>query len=458
MKLVFQCKEILDCEDVLIEIFLELPLKDVLRLKCVSNQYRRIISDPLFGYLYYKNNPVTHSLSGFLLYHSCWPFNSRHNFVYLDQPHNLPRNPFGSLIDFDENSGIHRIWSCNGLFCLWLARHKIATCDFYICNPTTYKSIKLPNLSRPSNSRILSMNIAFDPKMSPFYKVVCVWVHVQNYCFSVYSSESKMWRHTNASLDVKLNDTYLFKKGVFWNNSLHWISRNGPFLRFEIDNECFGTMPMTEILGKNQAKTRNIQYFGVSNNRLHLVERHNGTDTSLEILELQEDYSRWISKFQIRLSTMFRLPVGLNEHFKMMIHWVLRPHAGNSFGFVVSSSYSTIWICIYNGAVHVKRLRLLHRGMDMSQFKWYRSHQFFKTLTAVWSEIYLYIIDVVGWFYYTDRMIMDWFVLHIEILMYIHSMGLIISFSLVYRNILFWLLFELHINFENGRRDVFERL
>nr|XP_027061440.1 F-box protein At5g07610-like [Coffea arabica] len=193
-----QSMSIPDIDQVLEEVLLKLPVDVLLTFKCVSKQWLSIISHPAFGYLHFRGNPGMYFVAGFLFYHLSEPRNPRSAFIYLEE--------YGLAM------------AC----CVYA---------FLLVGSTVVVN-------------------TFDPYVSQYYKAVCVSIVGMQYRFSIYSSETKIWREAGNALDITNEDHYL-KRGVFCNNSVHWISKLGPFLHFDTDKECVQMMPATPIhMGK----------------------------------------------------------------------------------------------------------------------------------------------------------------------------------------------------------------
>lgn len=385
LQIVSKSKVITENEDVLIEILLQTPVKCLLRAKCVSQQFRRIISDPLFGYEYYRNNPCATNIYSLLLYRLSSRSNPACNFIFLTR--DRLGNPFWSLPFTNASSDIYSISSCKGLMCVctisYVASGVSDVYDYYICNPTTNKFIKLPEPNRYHESRIVATSIAFKPKSSPFYKVVCVWVRKNLYRFSIYSSKTRIWRNTGSSLEVKPDDNYIFTSGVFWNDSVHWVGDSGPFLRFDINEECLANVPVTQV--SFHKRPRKIQYFGESNDHLVLVEGHGYQTLRFEIFQLKRDYSEWINVCYVDGSRLFPLSGEERILGRYSVQLVIAPDEGQSLWSVVLSTSRATYFFSACGRPCFSwvRSRLYENTGDVDRYKWYNSHQFIMTLTAV---------------------------------------------------------------------------
>ncbi|KAG5529814.1 hypothetical protein RHGRI_030255 [Rhododendron griersonianum] len=103
--------------------------------------------------------------------------------------------------------------------------------DYVVFNLTTQKFVVLPKLADVSNSYFrLRYYLIYDPKKSPYYKVVVVsfaYDDLGTSLFDVYSSESGSWKSTVASTP-RIPDPWL-GHGTVWNGAILWMScRPGP--------------------------------------------------------------------------------------------------------------------------------------------------------------------------------------------------------------------------------------
>ncbi|EYU35218.1 hypothetical protein MIMGU_mgv1a024654mg [Erythranthe guttata] len=209
-------------DDLLIDIFLRLPIKSLVRFKLVSKRWHSLVTDPQFCLMRSNTNPNP-AVGLFLLS----PTDSI-SYDYVSLSINKSGNPPFRKLDFDdEPRGVRILQSCNGL--LLCCSNSARDCNkrYYVYNPTTKNFSTLPKLNGVGgiSKRMCGMNLAFDPAKSPHYKVVCVRrlrsdSGEYRYQFAVYSSEKGPWR--------KWGDPYtagvVFETGVYWNGAIHWIS------------------------------------------------------------------------------------------------------------------------------------------------------------------------------------------------------------------------------------------
>uniref|UniRef100_A0A5B7BZX2 Uncharacterized protein n=1 Tax=Davidia involucrata TaxID=16924 RepID=A0A5B7BZX2_DAVIN len=297
--------------DILTEILFRTPVKSLLRFKCVSKLWLSLISSPHFSLLHTLRNPNSKPSALFLRKTPSLTGTAESEFVFdfvsLNSNNILSGAPFRALNFADDPSGIKILQSCNGLLLCSSFRRIIGktTRNYYLYNPTTKQYSTLPppgdgGGGGRESSNVFGVSLAFDPSKSPHYKVICIRSAVTSiyyYRIDIYSSETRSWRQSGnpftTSFDMVLTD------GVFWNGSIHWISPSGASLRFDVDLECLGTMPV--IPGSRVWGERRYRYFGESNGHLHLIEIYGTRTTQFEVFEMERDYSKWFVKYRVDL-------------------------------------------------------------------------------------------------------------------------------------------------------------
>ncbi|KAF9690349.1 hypothetical protein SADUNF_Sadunf01G0186400 [Salix dunnii] len=265
-------------EDLLTELLLRLPLKSLIKFKCVSKHWLSLISDPHFSR---RRNSCDNPPSGLFLIEQGSP-HAQYQFVALDS--NLSEAPFKNLTFVNHPLKMELIQSCNGLLlCRSLRRGRI----YYVYNPTTKHHTVLPRLRRAVGAAL-----AFDPSKSPHYKVICTrkypWQH--HYQIQMYSSSSGSWRVSGDPFTTEGSDEQ-FNGGVFCDGVIHWLDVSGGVsLYFDIDGEKLYQMPTPPAPQVDDVfEQRNVRYFGESRGRLHLVQIHGPppqANAKLDVYEL----------------------------------------------------------------------------------------------------------------------------------------------------------------------------
>ncbi|KAK6117901.1 hypothetical protein DH2020_048358 [Rehmannia glutinosa] len=318
-------------DDLLIQIFLCLPIKSLIRFTLVSVQWCSIISSHRFCVL---RNPSPNPADGLIFECPRFGYQSTPH-IYNSNSHILFLNKSIMSSPFRKINSAHDPWrrsveilhSCNGLLVCGCMRDPFDR-KYYIYNPTTKQYSKLPQIQpdRAVSKTICGMFLAFDPSKSPDYKVVCVselgdW-YDPRFQFEVYSSETGSWRNQGKPFTADVD----FKDGVYWNGAVHWISFNntGKSIYFNPDDHddqiLPKLMPTPPILGGLDCMRR--RYFGESCDHLHYIDfyvcrmrnveldefnnvvgrRTFFSEYEFNVYEMKRDYSEWFVKYKVDLS------------------------------------------------------------------------------------------------------------------------------------------------------------
>ncbi|KAL5569849.1 hypothetical protein UlMin_026424 [Ulmus minor] len=335
--------------DLLTLILIQLPIRSLLKFKAVSKHWLSLISDPDFRR---RASSKTKPISGLFLFRTLTPF---YDFLSLgdDNPALAPSRP---LTFVQHPSEIKILQSCNGLLlcCSYetdqpfsgsYETHEPCT-RFYIYNPTTNRFNKLPRLRGDEKRFVLSMNIAFDPSISPHYKVVCFQCHTSLWqCqIKIYSSETDgPWKISGNPFSIQEIDRLVFDTGVFCNGTIHWISRSERSLCFDFNKEERRELPMPVIPGGWDDST--VRYFGESHGHLHISNLYEAAKTQIDLYEIEKDYSGWFLKYRVDIG-------GVVAAFPEMIRRNLDPSDMDYYGFSI--------LCLVREEVDDESFLVLH--------------------------------------------------------------------------------------------------
>ncbi|KAF8031661.1 hypothetical protein BT93_D0772 [Corymbia citriodora subsp. variegata] len=244
------------------EILKRLPVKSLLRFRCVSRSWRSAIDDPRFAALH-----LSHSA----LHTSNWYF------AFIDDPrHHCPRTC--SLFPIDSRirpsklivetpfvdtppSELTLVGWCNGLICV--ADEPYGKGYMYLWNLFTRKQKVVP-LSRPEQQQFLSkdavdvvLGFGFDAGSND-HKILRILYFPDNDRrwfgrVEIYSLRADSWR----SLECEVPAFRPHNKAVFLNGNLHWVaaklddlgreSKDGSrIFLFNVAGEVFDEMAMPE--------------------------------------------------------------------------------------------------------------------------------------------------------------------------------------------------------------------
>ncbi|XP_047322088.1 F-box protein At5g07610-like [Impatiens glandulifera] len=301
-------------DDLLLEIFLRLPVKSLLRFKSVSKNWRSLISNPLFIHL--RRRQRTHP--GLLLHWLSRPRNrastSHVDFVALNNNNNNHGggdDDHPDLSFFPNLSDVFHMTSCNGLVCCVVDR------DCHVINPTTRQFSTVPQPTHLSRLRMEGVSLAFDPSKSLHYKLVCLWSNPIRstveprirsetyYQVEIYSSETRSWKVLDVNFTLPYRHRPDFYNGIYWNDSIIWFCSSGDSVYFQIEEERIGTIPQRTTTIQEEVWGDRAFCYGESGGHFYVVER-SPPSTGVKIHELTADFSGWVMKYSSDLGQIGR--------------------------------------------------------------------------------------------------------------------------------------------------------
>lgn len=234
----------LNLPEVIIEIILsKLPVKILLRFKCVSKSWLSLITSETLIKTHFQNS----------LQNTCFP-HSRviigHEPLYqcslqslLNEPLSVAAIPLHDPLKMNRNKFLG---CCNGIVCVMVSWR-----DFVFWNPSTRVSKKIPELGLgdEKESRVLTAGFGWDESRDD-YKVVVVIVHddpPKPAICKVYSSKARSWKIVESSHDLEeMGFTFNFQTaGTFVNGKLLWVvgrDRREGIICFDLKSESFAMM------------------------------------------------------------------------------------------------------------------------------------------------------------------------------------------------------------------------
>ncbi|KAF2293513.1 hypothetical protein GH714_002368 [Hevea brasiliensis] len=245
-------------QELLAEVLSRLPVKSLLKCRCVSKTWYSLIADPSFIAQHLKKTAARNSGLLFFSYSTrelVWPF--KENVRYLLYPdESFPANPVEELdCPF---KGIKRfvniVGSCNGVFCLSDDVYGKYAEKAFLWNPSVRKIVNIPcpNFTFTSyGPYIPSLGFGFDSTTDDYKLVRIVYSH---FIFDeirpfveIYSLRSRGWRKVKKDLKYFITAR---STSAFLNGACHWVATkrgNGPGVRdvivsFSLGEEVFGEM------------------------------------------------------------------------------------------------------------------------------------------------------------------------------------------------------------------------
>ncbi|MCD7463167.1 hypothetical protein HAX54_050083 [Datura stramonium] len=392
----WQAEKVAGNDDLLRQILVRLPGSSLLRFRCVCRHWRFLTSSSDFRQLQSCRSAA--STAGLFL------FRKSDRRYHLDHLLNFPetskrRVPSNIRTFIGSFQSIKPINYCNGLLCL---RLHLDNDEVFYCvyNPCTnrYTNIPLPEID--DLDEIVSMNLAFDPSKSSYYKIVCIVKEglglLRFLTFSTEANSSTTWKESGQQVQIRVDHYYYFGKGVFLNGAIHLVSKHSPFLCFDVDNECLKKMPSTSIPEGHDR--RKIKYFGESAGKLYLIEENVLRPTLLNVFELDKDYSKWFMKYVVDVDVLTRLfplmvfnePESLDAiDYQFDVLCFLDGEKEGKTMLVLSLPEKMISYDIKNMnvkellKVQLEELHLNMEGFLVYNYKWYHAYKHVETLALV---------------------------------------------------------------------------
>lgn len=297
-------------DDVLTEILLRLPIRSLLRSKCVSKHWRSLISNHRFALL---RNPNPNPPRGLFLRRIADVTSAKYDFVPFDcEKHVKP--PFKTL-NFHgnvSNSGTVILHSSNGLMLCHslheyyhkMSKEIVYNAKYYVYNPTINQVATLPKLEGCDwfQRRPRGMTLAFDPLKSPHYKVVCVRGYLWSdhlYNIEIYSSEKKNWKMSGKPFANQIDTEFM--GGVYWNDAVHWINKKGYIFYLKMEEDRLDQIP-TPIVREGWNVKRHCYPLVESRDCLLFIDIFPPFSMKFDVHEMHRDYSGWSVKYHIDLN------------------------------------------------------------------------------------------------------------------------------------------------------------
>ncbi|KAG8390674.1 hypothetical protein BUALT_Bualt01G0108200 [Buddleja alternifolia] len=233
-------------EEIITEILSRLPVKSLLKFRCVSKSWRSLISTKHFIKSHLtistKNTKFNHHSIISTLLHPYYTLKSC-------SLHSLLYNPITYAVDFDypmknPKNSVRIVGCCNGLVCI-----AINGKYFFLWNPSTKQHKKLPDVDGKMKNDLFITKYGFGyDECNDDYKVVGIvsgFFSVGRFetMVKVYSLRTNSWKKIEVFKDGLPFDI----NGKFVSGKLHWGRRNGSnskwdVVYFDLDSEICGTV------------------------------------------------------------------------------------------------------------------------------------------------------------------------------------------------------------------------
>ncbi|XP_056159160.1 F-box protein At3g07870-like [Syzygium oleosum] len=238
--------------DVAIEVLKRLPVKSLLRCRCVCRSWRSNIDDPRFVALHLRHSALDASRWHLVCRDWCDPVQNLCSLL-SHQSLALPSRSQTEIPFVTPPPDSYRIvGTCNGLICVTERSRDGYGRTMYLWNPFTrkHKAVRRPGPDMETGRMVLGFG--FDAR-SIDYKIVRILYSPED-CFSrfgrveIYSLLTDSWR----SLEGEAPAFRLDNRAVFLNGNLHWFAsyrnegRYRSIVSFDVAGEVFDEMALLE--------------------------------------------------------------------------------------------------------------------------------------------------------------------------------------------------------------------
>ncbi|XP_059449913.1 F-box/kelch-repeat protein At3g23880-like [Corylus avellana] len=253
-------------EDLLMEILSRLPVKSLMRFKCVSKSFYALITKPCFITKHLtSHNPHREAIlrrgKGSERPRFPMPAIPNENQELAlprlsrlsDETLELSEDVDLSQLFQDEVSGVQLLGPCNGILCLVGTLKMTKDGDLQpgyemvLWNPATRESKMLPPMDMPTSTFTSYFGFGFDPKTNDYNVIWILNFDFRQCKVEVYSLSTNSWRvidsSPNPSLFIKLPRFPSCLNGVhyWWACESEDYFDEGPrhFIAFDMSNEVF---------------------------------------------------------------------------------------------------------------------------------------------------------------------------------------------------------------------------
>ncbi|XP_042479136.1 F-box protein CPR1-like isoform X2 [Macadamia integrifolia] len=293
--------------EVLVEdIFLRLPVKSLLRLRCVCKPWCALITKPAFVKLH-LNRSLENDTNRSLICRGSAFYSVDLDACELQAPVELELPPLEPSKRSDY--GIKIGGSCNGLLCIYNSMK-----DTFLWNPSTRRHRRLP--SSPINCpaerercRSVNFGLGYEPTSKDYKVVRIAQFRSDVYRFysrsevKVYSLRSNSWRKIRYKTKGFLLS--IDRSGVLSNSALHWVAicqqpviGSSFIVCIDLKDEKYRELPLPDSLD-----TRLVNV-GVRGEQLCVLCHYAMDRVEVWVMKHYRKRDSWVKEFSIKESVI----------------------------------------------------------------------------------------------------------------------------------------------------------
>ncbi|KAK1394868.1 F-box and associated interaction domain protein [Heracleum sosnowskyi] len=254
--------DVITTEHLIAEILCRLPVKILLRFRCVSKPWRSLIDSPCFVKAHVKRSIECKIKPGIII-NSFFSYSVDFDSLHNNAPTAIQiSEPLRTLLFATGDVG-----SCNGLHCLYNLQS-----DLFLWNPAMRKYRKLPTapagfLSPFEFDKSSLGGFGYDAVNDDYKVLRIVQPGGRNFCafkVAIYSLKTNSWKRLQ---NIYGHFRFRGAWGMFMGGALHWITftpQGSPsILAFDLGVENYREVPLPRLQNKN-VKDMNIVIFAES--------------------------------------------------------------------------------------------------------------------------------------------------------------------------------------------------
>lgn len=388
-------------EDLIIYIVSKLSEKDLIRCRCVSKEWHRIITHvcipmlsveaPVSG-VYFRiarvtcksGEVTTHSppvvrdlLFTLIAYHArvhimdAAPLKVHPRCSYsgnvLDDEFGFEGMSYAKILPFDHR-GPDFLDCCNGLL-LFVHRPKPR---FYVCNPAIKQCVPVPPPPPTVHLPSLYASLAFDPSESIHYRIVITSLATQPQGLHIFCSQTGEWttHEVQVKLPVPAERFRLVRHCVYLKGMLYRLSLSNRILCFDLKAKTARI-----IVCPNKIKDKMPRgCFGVLAGSLSYAKRECG-HFWVWLFDNHSEQGEWILKYKISTSHISKLASRISLSG---LHVWLQPYALHPKSDILFVGTARSLMMYHLGSGHMENvrsngLRDMHCGSLFSMFTYTRT-------------------------------------------------------------------------------------
>jgi F-box interacting protein len=340
-------------DEAIIEILTRLPVKSLIKFRCVSKTWRSLISSPFL-----IANHLNLALSDpqyppYLLFHYSDDLHQKQRFTLHSPDDPFPQNQSreeGEEEDekgfFDYPSGfielhsplestkLSLVNSCAGLVCLACGFLELKN-SFIFWNPSIRKAISVPepNIGLKSDPLLHYLGFGYDSKNDDYKLVRLVYSLRYGWYLpplvEIYTLRTGEWRSVTAPAPpcfISLSYLSNLSLPVFLNGKVHWFAvtpqhqgaiRRNVIVTFGMEDEAFGEMGMPKSL----EGVDNLDFFvTLVDGLLAVLPRGGATEFhSLWVMKKYGVPESWTKLFHIETGEGFERVIGFTKNGEVLL-------------------------------------------------------------------------------------------------------------------------------------------